>query len=85
MAQIHLPESERRLEPRDALAVRFAEKMATDSDSIDASFKSELVAHFSASEVVELGMMIGHYMTWGRMLVLTGGHAGACEIFSVDS
>ena len=84
MAQIHLPESARKLDPRDALAVRFAERMATDPGRIDSAFKKELAGNFSPAEIVELGMMIGHYITWGRMLVLTGGHKGACEIFVVD-
>ena len=85
MAQIHLAESERKLESRDALAVRFAEKMAAGPGSIDSAFKAELLAHFRPAEIVELGMMIGHYLTWGRMLVLTGGHRGACEIFVPDA
>jgi alkylhydroperoxidase family enzyme len=85
VAQIHLPQSERVLEPRDALAVRFAEKMAAGPHAVDSAFKVELLAHFSAAEVVELGMMIGQYLSWGRMLVITGGHKGACEIFVPDA
>lgn len=85
MAQIHLPESARRLEARDALAVRFAEKMATDPRSIDSAFKAELAGHFSTQEVVELGMMIGQYLSWSRMLVMLDGHKGACEIFVPDA
>jgi hypothetical protein len=46
VAQIHRPEAERRLEPREALAVRYAERMAM-----------------------------------GRLLVITGTHDGACEIY----
>jgi hypothetical protein len=30
---------------------------------------------------VELGLMIGQYMAMGRLLVITGSHEGACEIY----
>jgi alkylhydroperoxidase family enzyme len=81
VAQIHRPEAERRLEPREALAVRFAERMATDFRTVDADFMAELRAHFSDAEIVELGLMIGQYMAMGRLLVITGTHDGACEIY----
>ncbi len=81
IAQIHLPENERKLEPREALAVRFAEKMALDFRSVDMNFKSELRRHFSDQEIAELGMMIGQYLALGRLLVISGAHKGACEIY----
>ena len=65
--------------------MRFAEKMAGDPRSIDSAFKAELSKHFSIPEIVELGMMIGQYLSWSRMLVMMGGHKGACEIFVPDA
>ncbi|MFK7897079.1 MAG: hypothetical protein AB8G23_14635 [Myxococcota bacterium] len=85
MAEIHKPVGERKLEPRDALAVRYAEKMAEDFRTIDAGFKAELREHFSDAEIVELGLMIGQYLAMGRMLVITGAHQGACEIYVPDA
>ena len=84
MAQIHLPEDQRALDPRDDLAVRYAEKMATDFRSIDADFLAELRNHFGDAEIVELGLMIGQYLALGRMLVITGNHKAACEIYIPD-
>ena len=81
MAQIHLPEAERRLAPREALAVRYAERMATDFRTVDADFMAQLRRHFSDAEIVELGLMIGQYMAMGRLLVITGSHESACEIY----
>ncbi len=81
VAQIHLPEAERKLEPREALAVRFAEKMATDFRTVDAAFKAELREHFGEAEIAELGMMIGMYLALGRLLVIAGGDKLACEIY----
>jgi alkylhydroperoxidase family enzyme len=79
--QIHLPERERRLSPRDALAVRYAEKMATDFRSVDAVFVAELREQFSDAEIAELGFMIGQYLSFGRMLVIAGADKGACELY----
>jgi alkylhydroperoxidase family enzyme len=61
--------------------VRFAEKLATDFRSVDEAFKRELRAEFSDAEIAELGLMIGQYIGLGRMLVIAGGHKGACEIY----
>jgi alkylhydroperoxidase family enzyme len=55
--------------------------MATNFRSVDAAFMDELRAHFSDAEIAELGLMIGQYMALGRMLVVSGGHKMACEIY----
>ncbi len=85
MAQIHKPEAERVLEPREALAVRFAEKLALDFREVDAAFKAELREHFDDAEISELGLMIGQYMALGRMLVIAGGDKMACEIYDPEA
>jgi hypothetical protein len=64
--------------------VRFAEKMATDFRGVDAVFMAELKEQFSDAEIAELGMMIGQYISLGRLLVVAGGHRGACEIYVPD-
>ena len=76
-----MPQSERKLSPRDALAVRYAEKLATDFRSVDAVSLAELREHFSDAEIAELGFMIGQYISFGRMLVVAGADKGACEIY----
>ncbi len=65
--------------------MRFAEKLATDFRSVDASFKSELRKHFEPAEIAELGLMIGQYLALGRMLVIAGGDKAVCEIFVPDA
>lgn len=65
--------------------MRFAERLATDFRSVDAAFKAELRAHFSDAEIAELGMMIGQYISLGRLLVIAGGHRAACEIYVPDA
>jgi alkylhydroperoxidase family enzyme len=48
---------------------------------VDAAFRAELREHFSDAEIAELGMMIGQYISLGRLLVIAGAHKGACEIY----
>jgi len=55
--------------------------MAADFHDVDAAFIAELRVHFSDAEIAELGLMIGQYMALGRMLVITGNHKAACEIY----
>ena len=33
------------------------------------------------AEIAELGMMIGQYLALGRLLVISGAHKAACEIY----
>jgi len=44
----------------------------------------ELRAEFSDAEAAELLLMIGQYISLGRMLVMIGAHKGACEIYVPD-
>ena len=59
--------------------MRFAEKLATDFQSVDAAFKAELREHFSDAEIAELGMMVSQYLALGRLLVIAGGLLRAGE------
>ena len=61
--------------------MRLAETMATDFRSVDAAFMTELRTQFSDAEVAELLMMIGQYISLGRILVITGAQKAACEIY----
>ena len=64
------------------MAVRLAEKLAVDFRLVDEAFKAELREHFSDAELVELSVMIGQYMTMGRMLVMFGPPTNFCEIYT---
>ena len=61
--------------------MRWAETLATDWKQVDADFLAEVRQHFSDEETVELGMMIGQYLAFGRLLVQLDLHQGACEIY----
>lgn len=72
IAQLDLPEADRQLSERERLAVEYADRLAYDHQRIDQSFVDRLLAHFSPPEILELGMMIGQYMGFGRLLVAMG-------------
>ena len=64
--------------------MRFAERFATEFRSVDAEFLAELREHFTPAEIAELGMMIGQYVSLGRLLVVTGGDKAMCELYVPD-
>ena len=72
ICQLDLPEDTQHLSKREKLAVLYAEKMALDHQSIDDSFVEQLKTEFTDPEIVELGMMIGQYIGFGRLLVALG-------------
>ena len=45
---------------REKLAVRFAQRMATDHQNVDDEFFAELRREFTDPEIFELGMITGH-------------------------
>jgi hypothetical protein len=45
--------------PAERIALRYADLMATDPESIDAAFYDALRRHYSEEEIVELGAFIG--------------------------
>ena len=53
---------------RERLAVRFAELMALDHNSIGARFFEELRSEFTDPEIFELGMITGQFIGYGRLL-----------------
>ena len=53
---------------RERLAVQYAERLAVAHHGIDAGFFDELRTVFSDAEILELGMMAGQYIGFGRLL-----------------
>jgi alkylhydroperoxidase family enzyme len=65
---------------RERLAVEFAEKMALDHQSIDDVFFGKLRAKFSDPEIIELGMAIGQYIGFGRLLMVLDVEHPVCSL-----
>jgi alkylhydroperoxidase family enzyme len=55
---------------REKLALRFAERMATDHQNVDDEFFHELRREFSDPEIFELGMITGQFIGYGRLLAM---------------
>jgi alkylhydroperoxidase family enzyme len=54
--------------PRETVALRFATLMAQDHHKLDDSFFRELRAHFTDPEIIELGMVTGQFIGFGRLI-----------------
>jgi alkylhydroperoxidase family enzyme len=54
--------------PREQCALQYAQLMATDHQQVDDAFFQQLREHFTDPEIIELGMMIGQYIGFGRLL-----------------
>jgi alkylhydroperoxidase family enzyme len=65
---------------REKVALEFAELMALDHKSIGDDFFRRMRAEFSDAEVVELGMAIGQYIGFGRLLMVLDLERPVCEI-----
>ena len=53
---------------REKLALHFAERMALNHHAIDDDFFRSLRREFTAAEILELGMLTGLFIGYGRLL-----------------
>ncbi len=58
-------------DPVEQLVLRFTTEVVRDVRASDSAF-SEMQAHFSPQEIVELILAIGYYMTMARLMETTG-------------
>ena len=65
---------------RERLALEYAEKMALDHVSLGDAFFRRLRAEFSDPEIVELGMAIGQYIGFGRLLHVLEAVHPVCDL-----
>ncbi|HTY54249.1 MAG TPA: hypothetical protein VMB26_03560 [Candidatus Binataceae bacterium] len=56
------------LSRREKLALKFAEKMGIEHQAVDEAFMGLLRSEFSEAEIVELSIVIGVCVGWGRLL-----------------
>ncbi len=65
---------------RERLALEYAEKMALDHVSLGDDFFRRLRTEFDDPEIVELGMAIGQYIGFGRLLHVLDAVQPACQL-----
>jgi alkylhydroperoxidase family enzyme len=66
--------------PRERAAIHFAEKMAVDHHNIGDDDVAAMRKHFSDAEFLELSMMAGQYIGFGRVLAMLQLEVAACPI-----
>lgn len=66
--------------PRERAAIHFAEKMAVDHHSICDDDVAAMRGHFSDAEFLELSMMAGQYIGFGRVLAMLQLEVASCPI-----
>ncbi len=66
--------------PRERAAIHFAEKMAVDHHNIGDDDVAEMRRHFSDAEFLELSMMAGQYIGFGRVLAMLQLEVASCPI-----
>jgi alkylhydroperoxidase family enzyme len=66
--------------PRERAAIHFAERMALDHHGIGDEDVAEMRRHFSDGEFLELAMMTGQYIGFGRVLAMLQLEVAACPI-----
>ncbi len=53
---------------RETVALRFATLMAQNHQQLDDRFFTELRAHFTDQEIIELGLVTGQFIGFGRLI-----------------
>ncbi len=66
--------------PQEKIALRFAELMALRHHEIDDDFFRTLRVQFSDAQIIELGMMIGQYIGFGRLIAVLDLERPACTL-----
>lgn len=66
--------------PRERAAIHFAEKMAVDHHNIGDADVAAMRRYFSDAEFLELAMMAGQYIGFGRVLAMLQLEVMACPI-----
>jgi len=65
---------------QEALALEYADRLATDHHNMDDDFFDRLKEHYSDEQVLELGMMIGQFIGFGRLLAVLDLESKFCAI-----
>jgi len=66
--------------PRERAALALAEAFALDHFTIDDAYIAKLRAHFSEPELLELLMMTGQYVGFGRVLAILQLESVTCTV-----
>tara|TARA_E500000331_G_scaffold345053_1_gene382094 strand:+ start:1068 stop:1265 length:198 start_codon:yes stop_codon:yes gene_type:complete len=60
--------------------LEYADRLATDHHSMDDDFFDRLKGHYSDEQILELGMMIGQFIGFGRLLTVLDLESKFCAV-----
>lgn len=63
----------------ELLALEYADRLATDHHNMDDEFFDRMKAEFSDEQILELGMMIGQFIGFGRLLMVSDLESKFCS------
>ena len=63
----------------ERLALEYADRLAIDHHNMDDEFFARLKEHYSDEQILELGMMIGQFIGFGRLLMVLDLESKFCE------
>jgi len=69
----------------ERLALEYADRLATDHHNMDDGFFDRLKQHYSDAQILELGMMIGQFIGFGRLLMVLDLESKFCAVDDVGA
>ena len=69
---------------RERLALEYAERLAVDHHNMDDGFFDRLRTQFNDAEILEIGMMAGQYIGFGRLLMVLDLTPKSCPVDGSD-
>jgi len=75
-----LDETTNNFSAAEQLALEYADRMALDHHNIDDHFFDRMREHFNDEQIPELGMMIGQFIGFGRLLMVLDLESKFCPV-----
>jgi len=66
------------------MALEYADRLALDHHNMDDAFFDRLKEHFNDAQILELGMMIGQFIGFGRLLMVLDLESKFCAVEGGD-
>ena len=64
----------------EQLALEYADRLTTDHRNMDDDFFGRLSDHYNDEQILELGMMIGQFIGFGRVLTVLDLESKFCSV-----
>ena len=64
----------------ERMALEYADRLALDHHNMDDAFFDRMREHFTDEQILELGMMIGQFIGFGRLLMVLDLESSFCAV-----